>query len=356
MGKDFYIQPDAADPVLDPDAVLAIVRLHAAGAKAVRAVDESGGEARTYAIDDGLILKVQRPQQLRARTSLDKERFLLEQLAGLEGVRVLRVLGGGVAEPGIEYTLMTRMPGVPMHSARFDGDLRRRTLVDLGRMLRRIHAIPQQPLFEARLIPGDHTAADVRTRFGGLFDDAVTAVARAAQPWPFALDPLQLARLAMRALPDADAWVALHSNPGPEHVFVDPQTRQLTGLIDFGDAYFSHPALDLRRWPRPIDRGRGSRRVLQRGENEREVQPDMARGLCAHRHARHRTESGMPHCRARRVGRTCRAVALTAYVMAVLAPTDHPRKGSTPILWRHGEPLQRRGIRFQRAIQLAVNE
>ena len=39
MGKDFYIQPDAADPVLDPDAVLAIVRLHAAGAKAVRAVD-----------------------------------------------------------------------------------------------------------------------------------------------------------------------------------------------------------------------------------------------------------------------------------------------------------------------------
>lgn len=42
--------------------------------------------------------------------------------------------------------------------------------------------------------------------------------------------------------------------------------------------------------------------------------------------------------------------------MAVLAPTDHPRKGSTPILWRHGEPLQRRGIRFQRAIQLAVNE
>src|SRR5256885_4429004 len=63
----------------------------------------------------------------------------------------------------------------------------------------------------------------------------------------------------------------------------------------------------------------------------------MARGLCAHRHARHRTESGMPHCRARRVGRTCRAVALTAYVMAVLAPTDHPRKGSTPILWRSEE-------------------
>jgi hygromycin-B 7''-O-kinase len=46
----------------------------------------------------------------------------------------------------------------------------------------------------------------------------------------------------------------LHSNPGPEHVFVDPQTGQFAGLIDFGDAYISHPVLDLRRWPAPDDR------------------------------------------------------------------------------------------------------
>jgi Ser/Thr protein kinase RdoA (MazF antagonist) len=30
--------------------------------------------------------------------------------------------------------------------------------------------------------------------------------------------------------------VVLHSNPSPAHVFVDPDTGQLTGLIDFGDA------------------------------------------------------------------------------------------------------------------------
>ena len=27
-----------------------------------------------------------------------------------------------------------------------------------------------------------------------------------------------------------------------------------TGLIDFGDAYAAHPALDLRSWPNPADR------------------------------------------------------------------------------------------------------
>jgi hygromycin-B 7''-O-kinase len=48
--------------------------------------------------------------------------------------------------------------------------------------------------------------------------------------------------------------VPLHSNPGPEHVFVDPVTLRLTGVIDFGDAYLSHPALDLRRWWQPADR------------------------------------------------------------------------------------------------------
>lgn len=90
MARDFYVQPDAADPVLDAANVLAIVRRHAPNAVAVTAVDESGGEARTYAIDDDLILKVQRPQQVRARTSLAKERFFLDQLAGVAGVRVPR--------------------------------------------------------------------------------------------------------------------------------------------------------------------------------------------------------------------------------------------------------------------------
>ena len=48
--------------------------------------------------------------------------------------------------------------------------------------------------------------------------------------------------------------VPLHSNPGPEHVFVDPHSLRLSGLIDFGDAYLSHPVLDLRRWAQPADR------------------------------------------------------------------------------------------------------
>ena len=54
-------------------------------------------------------------------------------------------------------------------------------------------------------------------------------------------------------LPASIDLVALHSNPGPVHTFVRPDSLDLAGLIDFGDAYISHPALDW-RWPTHADR------------------------------------------------------------------------------------------------------
>jgi hypothetical protein len=72
------------------------------------AVDENGGEARTYAVDDDLILKVQHPNRVRPRTSLKKVQFFLDQQLNVDGVRVPHVIGGGLYEPTIEYTLMTR--------------------------------------------------------------------------------------------------------------------------------------------------------------------------------------------------------------------------------------------------------
>ena len=48
--------------------------------------------------------------------------------------------------------------------------------------------------------------------------------------------------------------MTLHSNPSETHTFVDERTKAFTGLIDFGDAYVSHPAFDLLRWPSARDR------------------------------------------------------------------------------------------------------
>jgi hygromycin-B 7''-O-kinase len=252
--KDYYIQPDAPDPVLDEGTVMTIVRRHLPEARAVTAVDESGGEARTYRIDDRWILKTQRPQQLRPRTSLKKEVFFLNQLKCVAGVSVPIVIGHGREDLHIEYTLMTRMPGIAVKHADLQGKDREQLLFDLGRMLRRIHQLPQQPFLDSRLLPGDHSPVDVRWRFGSVFEDVLDLIRERGQSWSFRLDPLTLSRRAMQFLPDVETWVSLHSNPGPEHVFVNPETRKLSGIIDFGDAYFGHPVNDLRRWRSPEDR------------------------------------------------------------------------------------------------------
>jgi aminoglycoside phosphotransferase (APT) family kinase protein len=256
---DFYVQPEALDPVLPNDVVLQIVRRHAANAQAVTSVDESGGEARTYGIDDGLILKTQRPQQLRPRTSLLKEVVFLQHIAAhAPDLSVPRVLGHGQEQDDegnrVEYTLMTRVPGVAMRHARLNADARHAALRQVGTTLRRIHSLPQQPLIESELLPGDHSFVDVQIRFGRYFGDLADDVRYEPLPWSFELAPEQVGARALATLPPSRERVALHSNPYLEHVFVHPESGAYAGLIDFGDAFISHPACDLRRWTRPADR------------------------------------------------------------------------------------------------------
>jgi hypothetical protein len=79
-------------------------------------------------------------------------------------------------------------------------------------------------------------------------EDAVQVIANTPHLWPLGVAPAELASRALVAFPAAVDLVALHSNPGPVHTFVDPATHDFVGLIDFGDAYIGHPALDW-RWP-----------------------------------------------------------------------------------------------------------
>lgn len=253
MPRDHYLQSDAPDPVLDDTTVLGLVRPYVPHAHAVTAVDESGGEARTYRIDDGIILKTQRPHRLRPRTSLEREVVFLRHLAAFPGIPVPRVLGYG-REGAIEYTCMTRMPGTAVQQLVLSGTTRTALLYELGRVLARIHRIPQAPLQESGLFPADQGAADLRARLAEACDDAVALLARTGIAWPLDMPPEQFVARTLAALPAAPTMVALHANPGPEHTFADVGTGAYLGTIDFGDAYISHPALDLRRWRDPADR------------------------------------------------------------------------------------------------------
>ena len=257
MGRgDIYLQPDAADPVLSAATVLRFALAHAGRADAVTGVDESGGEARVYLVDDELVVKTQRPHRVRPRTSLPKEAHLLAHLAETLPGAVPSVFGYDrvdTPEGSVEYLVMSRVVGRAARHVSVTGPARTRLLHTLGRLLRRLHTQPTDGLVGG-LFPTDADAGALRYRLELALADLVEEIAIRSGCWPLAVRPETVADRALSALPARlDAPTVLHSNPGQTHAFVDGDGR-FTGLIDFGDSYLSHPALDLRSWPAPSDR------------------------------------------------------------------------------------------------------
>lgn len=244
VSTDTYLQPDAPDPILEDDRILELARRHVDTVRTVTAVDESGGEARAYMCDDDIVVKTQRPQRLRPRTSLEKEAFILDQLAAQANLPIPRVHGYG-REPDVEYTVMSRVPGVPLESTTLAGPARADVLEELGATLRRLHDIDQTAMQASVLIPGDLSGADLRDRLTTTFENLIADLAGDGFQ---AIDVREVAPRCLAALPTRIRPVTLHSNPGPEHCFIDPTSGRFSGLIDFGDAYRSHPALDVRSW------------------------------------------------------------------------------------------------------------
>ncbi|SDY81298.1 Predicted kinase, aminoglycoside phosphotransferase (APT) family [Modestobacter sp. DSM 44400] len=262
MGRaDIYLQPDAPDPVLPEALVLALARAHLPvdiPVFTVDRVDESGGEARAYLLGGGVVVKVQRPHRLRPRTSLAKEAALLTALAGPLAGRVPAVFGHDrvqTAHGPVEFLVMSRVKGRPVGTRSLTGPARRAVLAEVAAVLRLVHALDVPGLLPAGLLPVDEDADALRRRlalgFADLVDDLDARPRSAALPVPAA----QVAGRALGALPVrlGQDPVVLHSNPALTHVFTD-DAGVFTGLIDFGDAYASHPALDLRSWPDPDDR------------------------------------------------------------------------------------------------------
>lgn len=262
MGRaDRYSQPDAPDPVLAPELVLSLARAQLTGGRQVSRVlevDESGGEARAYLCDGEVVVKTQRPHRLRPRTGLAKEAALLGALAGPAAGRIPALFGYAQVETvvgGVELIVMSRVAGRPVRHLTVPAAARRRLIGEVGRLLRAVHALDVGSSQAGGLLPVDDGWAALHQRLEWGFADLVEALAGLAAGAQLPVPAERVAAAALAALPAGSQWrpVVLHSNPGPTHVFADP-AGAFTGLIDFGDAYVSHPALDLRSWPDPADR------------------------------------------------------------------------------------------------------
>ena len=119
-------------------------------------------------------------------------------------------------------------------------------LRQLGKTLRRLHSLPQAPFYDSALFPGSRTREEFVERVRATLAHAVQVMNETPKLWQYNVSPADLAARVLAAFPASVDLVALHSNPGPVHTFIQPDTLAFVGLIDFGDAYISHPALDWR--------------------------------------------------------------------------------------------------------------
>jgi hygromycin-B 7''-O-kinase len=259
---------DPRDPVLDFNRVLEIARRHLPVAETVTGLDETGNQARVYVIDDDFIFKTQRPHKKARRdlgpaatwpvvsyADLEKECFLLRHVeAHVPELKAPRALGYGL-ETDVEYLLMTRVRGVRMGELIVAGEARLRLLHEIGAQLRRLHSLPVEPLRQSGLFPGDRDPTDIRARVERLLHSALESASAQQIQWKLGTS---LESVAVKIVDTVsrlvDEPVTLHSNPSPDHVMLNAETLELSGLIDFGDAYFSHPAIDTRRWRMVEDR------------------------------------------------------------------------------------------------------
>jgi Ser/Thr protein kinase RdoA (MazF antagonist) len=118
---------------------------------------------------------------------------------------------------------------------------------ELGKTLAKIHNFDKKPFIESGLFSDIDKPDDMKERFKVRFERVTKwALERLTHLTQVDVDfAAEQAMLIIEKIPNAEILVALHSNPGPEHVFVN-NDGTFSGLIDFGDAYISHPICDFR--------------------------------------------------------------------------------------------------------------
>jgi hygromycin-B 7''-O-kinase len=248
-----HVKDPQRDPVLSSEIVLEIAKRFC-DAQSVTGVEESGGEARTYYIDEDKVLKVQRPHRTRDRTSQKREAFFFKELQPFPEIAMPEVLGYGKEEKNIEYTLMSRIPGQAMSIVDPTGEKRKKVLFDLGKMLYFMHNLPdQEKLLASDLFPVDQNKQALEVRLIAPLRKGAEKITKESREWSLSMAPADIVEKAFAQM-EYKEKKALHSNPALSHTFVDPVSHELTGLIDLGDAYISHPSIDLKRFPCPADR------------------------------------------------------------------------------------------------------
>lgn len=201
----------------------------------------SGVANHAFLLGDDLVLRIPRSDDLV--DDLAKEAAVIPVARGL-GVRTPAVVSfaHGDAEAGVPFLVLERVTGVDLEHRDASGTAVGRAYADVGVQLGALHRLRQGEAPDLAALPVEDTSPSpwelVRwlAETGSIDRDS----ARWLTDW--------FNRLSQR-VPSDPGRVLVHGDIAPQNLIVDPQTGELAGIVDWGDAMWADPAAEFAKVP-----------------------------------------------------------------------------------------------------------
>lgn len=203
-----------------------------AGQRSVVLLGE-GADHIAHEVDGELIVRQSKDPDLDRRTAAtSRESAVLAAVAAHSTLPVPAVVA---TDPPVGVLVLRKVPGVPLlqHPLPSPG----RLAEPLGSFLSRLHRAPTAKVAD---IAG-HDAYPLSAYLGDATRDyeAITQGLRESER------RLVEGFLGQRVPPEPATSVFCHNDLGSEHLLIDPNTGELTGVIDWADAAVTDPARDF---------------------------------------------------------------------------------------------------------------
>ncbi|MGW2153933.1 phosphotransferase family protein [Nonomuraea sp. NPDC001699] len=223
------------------DATLAaIAGLLGTTAEHVRPLPQ-GVANQVFLLGDDLVLRVPRAEQFLP--DLVKEAAVIPY-ALRAGVRTPEIVAfdDTCSAVDVPYMVLTRTRGMDLARLELSDADTERLHRQVGRELGRLHRLTPDTAPALAGVPADDGAADPWALTDGLAEDGWidAETARWLTGW--------LDRLSAH-LPPTAPTVLIHGDIAPQNLLVAPETAQLNGIVDWGDAEWADPAADFAKMP-----------------------------------------------------------------------------------------------------------
>ena len=189
-----------------------------------------------YLVDDRLVVRFPANPDSAGGADVEREAAVLALAAELSPLPVPRV---EFIEPGAGCLAYELLPGVPLLEVAEARRAPRAGAIakELGRLLGALHAAPRKrvaSLVEVDDLPMEEWLAEAARHYDAVGD-------------PISPDHRQSVEGFLNSAPPAATGelVFSHNDLGIEHVLVDPESLEITGVIDWSDAALVDPARDF---------------------------------------------------------------------------------------------------------------